>query len=110
MQDVAGSVAFITGAASGIGKEAALAFARRGADLVICDVNEGGLAETEGQIRALGRDVLSRRVDVADRNNMAAFANAVHNDHRIGTLAWARREPRDASSDHRNVSTAELRS
>jgi NAD(P)-dependent dehydrogenase (short-subunit alcohol dehydrogenase family) len=29
----------VTGAGSGIGRETALAFARRGADLVVCDVS-----------------------------------------------------------------------
>ena len=73
-----GKTALVTGAASGIGRETALAFARAGADLVVCDLNEGGLEETATAIRGLGRRVLARRVDVASRDDMAAFAAAVH--------------------------------
>lgn len=76
--NLTGKTVLVTGAGSGIGKETALAFARRGADLVVCDVNEPGLAETERQIRGLGRDVLARRVDVAKRDEMREFAAAVH--------------------------------
>ena len=39
----AGKVAFVTGAASGIGHAAALAFARAGASVVVADVAEEGL-------------------------------------------------------------------
>jgi len=39
-----GKAVLVTGAASGIGRETALACARRGARMVICDVDEGGRA------------------------------------------------------------------
>src|SRR5207245_11430834 len=77
VRDLRGKTALVTGAGSGIGKETALAFARRGASLVICDVNEPGLADTAQQIGALGRGVISRRVDVARRADMRDFAAAV---------------------------------
>ncbi len=73
-----GKTALVTGAASGIGRASALAFARRGADLVICDVDEAGLAETAESIRGLGRAVQAERVDVADAAQMEAFAASVH--------------------------------
>jgi len=75
---LAGKTALVTGAASGIGRETALAFARRGADLCLCDVDETGLAETERRALELGRQVFCRRVDVASREEMGAFAEAVH--------------------------------
>lgn len=69
-----GKTVLVTGAASGIGRESALAFGRNGADLVLCDVDDQGLKETEVALRALGRDVLARRVDVSDADEMRAFA------------------------------------
>ncbi|MEO7096934.1 MAG: SDR family NAD(P)-dependent oxidoreductase [Polyangiales bacterium] len=73
-----GKTALVTGAASGIGRATALAFARAGADLVLCDVDEKGLAETERSARELGRAVFSRKVDVSDAKAMQAFADEVH--------------------------------
>jgi len=77
----AGKLALVTGAASGIGRATALAFARAGADLAVCDVNEAALDETAGAARALGRRVLARRVDVARRDDVRAFADDVHREH-----------------------------
>lgn len=73
-----GKTVLVTGAASGIGLETALAFAGRGADLVICDVDETGLAAAAERIEKLGRSVLARRVDVSNADEMKAFAEEVH--------------------------------
>jgi NAD(P)-dependent dehydrogenase (short-subunit alcohol dehydrogenase family) len=73
-----GKTALVTGAASGIGRATALAFARRGADLVICDIDEAGLAASAEAIRGLGRAVQAERVDVSSADQMAAFASSVH--------------------------------
>jgi len=79
IRDLSGKTVLVTGSGSGIGKETALAFARRGAALVLCDLNADGLAETERRITQLGREVvLARRVDVADRESMRVFADEVH--------------------------------
>ncbi|MAE96642.1 MAG: oxidoreductase [Deltaproteobacteria bacterium] len=80
VRNLAGKRALVTGAGSGIGRASALAFGSRGADLVICDIDEPGLAETEKALQALGRSVLSRRVDVADREQVRAFATDVHGE------------------------------
>ena len=77
VRDCSGRRALVTGAASGIGRATALAFAARGADLVLCDVDESGLEETAESARGLGRSVLTARVDVSDAGQMAAFAERV---------------------------------
>src|SRR3954447_7765861 len=70
-------VAVVTGAASGIGRATAVALAREGCDLAICDVNEVGLSETAAEVRALGRRVRQDRVDVSDKARMRAYADEV---------------------------------
>jgi NAD(P)-dependent dehydrogenase (short-subunit alcohol dehydrogenase family) len=78
VRNLRGRLALVTGAASGIGRASALALARRAATLAICDVNEAGLSETEVAARALGVDVLARRVDVARAEDVLGFADQVH--------------------------------
>src|SRR5207245_3758753 len=63
--NVAGEVAVITGGASGIGRGTALALARRGADIVLADVNDGRLAQVSDEIAALGQHVLAVHCDVS---------------------------------------------
>jgi NAD(P)-dependent dehydrogenase (short-subunit alcohol dehydrogenase family) len=61
----AGKVAFVTGAANGIGRAAALAFARKGADVVVADVSEQGNRETARMIEEAGGRALAVRCDVS---------------------------------------------
>lgn len=78
VSDLSGKTALVTGAASGIGRETSLAFARRGADLMLCDVDDVGLEATVKMIEALGRKAYSQQVDVADAAAMQEFATRVH--------------------------------
>jgi len=75
-RNLSGKVGVVTGASSGIGRATALALAERGANLAICDVDDVGLTQTADRIKALGREVLSQTVDVAQADAMQAFAQA----------------------------------
>ena len=59
-----GKVAFVTGAASGIGRAVALAFAREGASAVVTDVSVQGVQETARLIEERGGRALSITCDV----------------------------------------------
>lgn len=61
---LAGKVAFVTGAANGIGRAAALAFAREGASVVAADVSENGNKETARMVEELGGSALAVKCDV----------------------------------------------
>jgi NAD(P)-dependent dehydrogenase (short-subunit alcohol dehydrogenase family) len=71
-----GKVAIVTGAASGIGRAAALQFGREGAKLTICDVNLEGLAETERLVKAAGAECLVSKVNVRLQDEVEACVKA----------------------------------
>ncbi len=75
MSRLEGKVAFITGSASGIGKEIALEFAREGANIVIADLNQQGANATAAEIEKTGAKAIGIAVDVTDEAQVAA---AVH--------------------------------
>lgn len=74
--DLRGRVAVVTGAASGIGRSAALLFAHAGADVVLGDRAEQALGETAAAIEAIGREAVARRVDVSHREEVDALVGA----------------------------------
>ena len=61
----AGKVAFVTGAASGIGRATAVAFAAEGARVAILDRTEDALHETADAVRSAGGEVLTLACDVS---------------------------------------------
>lgn len=81
MRDFRGKVAAITGAGSGIGRALALELAREGARLALSDVDEAGLAESARQATALGATCTTARLDVADRDAVAGWAEACAREH-----------------------------
>lgn len=68
-----GKVALVTGAAGGIGRASALAFAREGAKVVVSDIAAAGAQETVGQIEAAGGEAFFVKADVADAAQVEAL-------------------------------------
>ncbi|KPM48934.1 SDR family NAD(P)-dependent oxidoreductase [Jiulongibacter sediminis] len=58
-------VCYVTGAGSGIGKATALAFARDGAHVVVCDINAEGASQTGKEISDMGGEVLCLPLNIA---------------------------------------------
>src|SRR5258706_15909330 len=57
--------AVVTGGASGIGRALSLLFAREGADVVVADLDEAGMAETVAGVTQAGRRGLAGKTDVS---------------------------------------------
>jgi NAD(P)-dependent dehydrogenase (short-subunit alcohol dehydrogenase family) len=66
VNDLVGAAALVTGAASGIGRASALAFARAGADVALVDIDKDGLARTAEMVRAAGQEAEAILADVTD--------------------------------------------
>lgn len=78
---LAGRVAFVTGAGSGIGRTGAIAMARCGAHVVVTD-REGALAEAvAGAILAEGHSATARTLDVTDDAALEAALDATIAEH-----------------------------
>jgi 3-oxoacyl-[acyl-carrier protein] reductase len=76
--DFSGKVAIVTGAAHGFGRTIALGFAKRGATVHICDVNDAGLAETA---ELCGPAATVHHLDVSDRTAVQATVAKIIADH-----------------------------
>jgi len=75
MQDFTDRVVVVTGAASGMGRAYAIEFAKEGAKLSLCDVDEVGLAETVELVANHGEcEVFTQIVDVSSESAMIDFA------------------------------------
>jgi NAD(P)-dependent dehydrogenase (short-subunit alcohol dehydrogenase family) len=68
-----GRAVIVTGAASGIGRQTAIAFAREGAHVVVADIDEPGSAATVETITGEGGTASSTVTDVADDDSVAAM-------------------------------------
>ena len=79
-RSISGSVAIVTGAASGMGRATAHLFADEGARLAIMDINGDGLDTVAEEIRSVGAEVLALTVDLSSRDavEQAVLQVAVH--------------------------------
>lgn len=74
---IAGSVALLTGAATGIGRATALAFASAGAKVVVADIDEGAGRETVQIIRDGGGEATFVQADVSASSDVANMVGQV---------------------------------
>jgi len=73
-------VAIVTGGASGIGKEAAIQFARYGASVVVADLDEKGASEVRKQIEdRYRREYMAERLDVSQKKSVDTLIEKVIN-------------------------------
>ena len=76
MRDFADKTAVITGAASGIGLAMSLALARRGASVVMADIEAGALEAACTEVKAYTSEVISVVTDVTQKSSVDALADA----------------------------------
>ena len=83
MRSFDNKVAAITGAASGMGRQLAIQLAGHGCHLALSDLNESGLAETQALAQQANRSIRIsvRKLDVADREAVFAWADATAREH-----------------------------
>ena len=98
-----GKVAFVTGAANGIGRATALAFAREGASVVVADVSEQGNQETARLIEDLGGRSLAVKCDVTRPEDVKAALDKTIEA--FGRLDFAFN---NAGVEQKNAATAEI--
>lgn len=77
MAKFSGKTVLITGGAAGLGRAYALAFGAEGAHLILADIDEAGMAETQALAEAAGATAEWHRVDMADEAQINSFAAAV---------------------------------
>jgi NAD(P)-dependent dehydrogenase (short-subunit alcohol dehydrogenase family) len=75
MKDLAGRVAVVTGAASGVGRALADGFAAQGMKVVLADVEEGPLSQAVSEINASGAEAIGVRTDVSREEDVQALAD-----------------------------------
>ena len=77
ISDFKGKTAVLTGAASGFGLECARIGASLGMNLVLVDVQKDALKVVHDEMKALGVQVMAKRVDVSNADDMQDLATAV---------------------------------
>ncbi len=75
LRDLKEKTVLVTGAAGGIGRATALAFARQGSRLALVDIDGERLSETEADVKALGAECRSFVLDVASEDHVGELAS-----------------------------------
>jgi 3-hydroxybutyrate dehydrogenase len=70
-------IAFVTGAASGLGKDIAATYAREGAKVAVADLNRGAAEQAAAELKAGGAQAMAVAVDVSDEGQVNAAVAAV---------------------------------
>src|SRR5256885_15668454 len=78
MRELKGKVAAVTGAASGLGRAMALAFADEGMHVALADVAD--TSDVFAEVEARGVKVLAMKVDVSSAESVEAFAAMIDRD------------------------------
>jgi short-subunit dehydrogenase len=74
-------VSVVTGAGSGMGRYLALNLAQEGSDVVICDINQKALNETEDLIKAYNVSCSSLNLDLREKNNIDTLVEETISNH-----------------------------
>ena len=80
---LAGRVALVTAAGSGMGRASARLFAAQGADVIVTDLDEAAAKETVGLISGDGGSASPRRLDVTDLDAVAQTLREVEQEHGV---------------------------
>lgn len=112
---LAGKVAVVTGASSGLGVEFAVGLAEAGADVVICARREEKLQATRARVEATGRRCLVVPADVADADACQAVVDRTMTEFEAvdvlvnnAGVAWASPATREAPADFQRVISINL--
>lgn len=95
---LAGSVALVTGGASGIGRAIALALAREGAQVAVADIVKENAEAVRQEIESLGTRGLACKTDLTRRSDVEAMVKTVLGDFAkidilVNSAGWDRLEP-----------------
>lgn len=101
--EFAGKVVFVTGAGSGMGRAAALAFAREGASVGLVDISSEGNKETARLIEEIGGRALSLDCDVTDEHQVKAAIEQV-----VDTFGRLDAAFNNAGIEHGLIATADI--